>query len=277
MAGIKADNSRMKRLARIEASFKSVADINHLLHALFWGNVKTGKTGLLATAPKPAVFAVEDGTMTIRNHPEVTAFPIDENGQWRAPKWKDAIDFIYYIRYGDHDFQTAAVDTVTALARIAMRFINNDEEARDDVRAPGTTDQRTYGRLARSMEDFMEDLQTACTERGMHLIYTCQERRLNEEQADKEGTDYVPDLTPAVRGVILEKPSIIGRTFKEEVETEDLSADPELQYGVWFRHPEWPVGERLTPIGASKPWLPTVSYNVTIPKLLRRIDKAKKG
>lgn len=268
--------ARMKRLAEIEKQIISVQDVNHLLHMLLWGQTKSGKTAFIASAPKPLIFAVEEGTMTVRGKKGVQVFPFTQGGDYRTPKWKDAIDFIYYIRYGDHDRETAAVDTMTALARVAMRFINKDEEARDEARAPGTTDRRTYGRLATAMSDFMEDLEAACLERGMHLIYTCQERRLNEEQAAAEGADYVPDLTPAVRSVILEKPSIVARTFKEEVETDDLEADPEVRYGMYFRHPEWPVGERLTPIGASKPWLPTVSYKATVPALLRRIEKAKK-
>lgn len=264
----------MKRLARIQSKIQPVESVQFLLHMLIWGGTKTGKTGFIGSAPKPIIFATEQGTMTVRQIPGISVYPVDDEGLYVQPKWKDAIDFIYFIRYGDHDFKTVAVDTMTALARIAMRFINNDEEARDDVRAPGTTDQRTYGRLGRAMEDFMEDLEAACIERGLHLIYTCQERRLNEEKASEEGTDFVPDLTPAVRSVILEKPSIIARTFKEEEESDDLNED-RLRYGMYFRHPEWPVGERITPVGSDKPWLPTVSYSVTVPKLLRRIEKAK--
>lgn len=274
----KTKTPKLDRLAKIQGSITSVGDLTSPLHQLVWGRVKSGKTGYIASGPNPIIFAVEEGTKTIRQT-GAAVFPVETvEGvtRWRQPKWKDTYDFIYFIRYGDHDYQTAGVDTMTALARAAVRFINRDEEARDEHRAPGSMDQRTYGRLATSMTEFMEDLESACKERNMHLIYTCQERVLNEEQAEKSGSDYAPDLTPAVRSVILEKPDIISRTIVEEVETGDIDGtNLQLRYGQQFRHPDWPVGERVTPIG-SKPYLPAVAWNVTIPKIIKRIEKKAK-
>lgn len=274
----RSKNPRMAKLARIEALVHDVSQLDSPLHMALWGRVKSGKTGFIASGPDPIIFAVEEGTKTIRNTP-AAVFPtelVEGTVRWRTPKWKDARDFIYYLRHGNHAHKTVGVDTMTSLARTAVRFINRDEEVRDEARAPGTMDQRTYGRLATVMNEFMEDLEAVCKERNMHLIYTCQERVLNEEQAMKAGSDFVPDLTPAVRATFMEKPDIIARTVIEEVETEDL--DPrnlQLRYGMVFRHEEWPVGERVTPIG-EKPYLPAIAYNVTVPKLIRRIERKKK-
>lgn len=266
----------MKRLKRIGANIQEAESIEHLLHILVWGPVKSGKTTFLGTAPKPIIFAAEEGTMVLRHKQDIQVYPVDKQGHYKQPKWKDAIDFIYYVRYGDHDRESVGVDTVNALARIAMRFINKDEEARDDVRAPGTTDQRTYGRLKSLMAEFCEELEAACKERGLHLIYTCHEKILNEDQAEKEGSDYAPDLIPSIRSSIVANPSVIARTFKEEIETDDLDAPSEVTYGMYFRHPEWAVGERITPKEAKKPWLPAISYKATVPALIKRINRKAK-
>jgi hypothetical protein len=232
-----------------------------------WGRVKSGKTRYIATGPNPIVFAVEEGTKTIKNYPGLDVFPINEKGYYVTPKWDHASKFVYYLNYADHNYKTVGVDTMSALLRVAMRHINKDEEVRDEFRAKGTTDRRTWGRVGSLMNDFMEDLEAVCKTRGMHLIYTCQERVLDEDNAEQAGSYYVPDLPPSVRSTILEKPDVISRSFIEETE-ESTEEDVKLRYGQIFKHPDWPVGVRETE--GMKP-LPSQSFKVTIPILAKRL------
>lgn len=264
---MKANSKRMQRLAEIEALMQPVGSINTLMHVLLWGRVKSGKTRFIASGPNPVILACEDGTKTIRNFPNVTVFPVTAAGDYVPPRWKDARDFIYYLNYADHNFETVGVDTMTSLMRMALRFVTKDEELRDDLRAKGTLDYRVWNRVTRLLVEFMEDLEGVCKARNMHLIYTCQERSLKEEQAEIEGS-FVPDLNPAVRGAILEKPDLIARTFIEEVESEDLQK-VSYRYGMQFKHHEWPVGVR-EPAG-TKP-LPNRAFKVDLPKLIERMS-----
>lgn len=265
---MKASSKQMKRLKDIEALIQPVGSVQELLHSLLWGRVKSGKTRFIATGPRPIIFAAEDGTRTIRNYPEVSVFPVTSEGRYKPPLWKDARNFIYYLHRGDHDYQTVGVDTMTALLRIAIRFVTKDEEIRDDLRAKGTMDFRVWNRVTNIITEFMEDLEMVCKDRGMHLVYTAQERALNEEAALVEG-QFVPDLNPAVRSAILEKPDLIARTIIEEEESEDLSKTT-LKYGMVFKHPEWPVGIREP--SNKKPLPGRVWGDITIPKLLRRLS-----
>jgi hypothetical protein len=243
-----------------------VKDVNSPVHQLIWGRVKSGKTSYIASGPNPVVFACEEGTRTLKGlTTAVTVFPFNQEGVYITPKWQQASDFVYYLANGDHDFKTAGVDTVSALLRIAMRFINKDEEVRDEYRAPGTVDQRTWGRVGTLLSNFMEDLEAVCKTRGIHLIYTCQERVLNEEKAEMEGSYYVPDLPPSVRSLIVEKPDIISRTFKEEDD------EGNLKYGQTFKHAEWPVGVRESLLQRAEKPMPATAYNVTIPKIAKRL------
>jgi len=272
---MKSDSKRIKRLARIEANIVAASEIKRHLNMLVWGRQKSGKTALIASGPKPIILACEDGTETVRDFPNVQVFPVDKKtGIYITARWKHAADFLYYLRYADHDRETVGVDTTTSLLRMAVRYINKDEEIRDDFRAKGTTDQRTWGRVGSLLNEFMEDLAAVCTERGMHLIWTAQERALGEEQAVKAGSYFVPDLTPSVRSTILAQPGIIARTVIEE-DMEGEIEDTKLKYGMVFKHAEWPVGVRESILKGSKPF-PAQAFKVTVPKLVRRLE-AKQG
>ena len=272
------DSKRERRIKLVEAKIVPVTTSPSLIYMMIWGRVKSGKTALACSGPKPIVLEAEKGTMTVRTRKDLLVFPRKKDGSYRPLRWKDTYDFLYYLRYADHDRETVVVDTMSALVRTALRYINKAEEARDDARAPGVTDQRTWGRLGTVITEFMEELEEICQTRGMHLIYTAQERNLNEEQAEKLGVDKVPDFSPSIRSFVTEKPSILARTFLEDEEGDEIDEESDtIRYGVTFRDPDLLVGERVTPAGAKSPWLPRHAYNVTIPKLVRKIERAEKG
>lgn len=273
------DSKRERRLKLVKSRVIPVQQSTDLIHMMIWGRVKSGKTGFACSGPNPIMLMAERGQMTVRKKKDLQIFPVDnKTGRPRPVRWKDTYDFLYYLRYGDHDRETVVIDTMSALVRVGMRFINKDEEARDDARVPGTTDQRTWGRLGTLVTEFMEETEEVCTTQGMHLIYTAQERTLNEEKAEQMGVDVIPDFTPAIRSFVTEKPSILARTFLENEEGEEVEdINENIRFGMTFRDPDLLVGERVTPYGAEKPWLPQHAYNVTVPKLLRRIQKEEKA
>lgn len=272
------DSKKEKRIKLVRSRIVPVTSTPTLIYAMFWGRVKSGKTATACTGPKPIVLEAEKGTMTVRKRKGLEVFPRKQDGSYRTLRWKDTYDLLYYLRYADHDRETVVIDTMSALVRIGMRYINKDEEARDEARPPGTTDQRTWGRLATLVTEFMEELEEVCYTRNMHLIYTAQERTLNEEQAEKLGIDKVPDFSPSIRSFVTERPSILARTFMENEEGDEIDEEEEgMRYGMTFRDPDLLVGERVTPLGAKQPWLPRHAYDVTIPKLVRRIEGKEKN
>lgn len=273
-----ADSKRQQRLKLVQSRIVPVHESTHLIYMMVWGRVKSGKTGFACSGPKPIMLMAERGQMTVRKIPDLQIYPVNrKTGNPRPVRWSDTFDFLYYLRYGDHDRETVVIDTMSALVRTGMRYINKDEEARDEARAPGLTDQRTWGRLAILITEFMEELEEICLTQGMHLIYTAQERALNEEKAEQAGVDFIPDFTPAIRSFVTEKPSILARTFMENEEGEEITDEEEaMKYGMIFRDPDLLVGERVTPIGAEEPWLPRYAYNVTVPRLIRRIQRSEK-
>ena len=264
-----------KRLKLVQSRLHPVTDAPQLLHMLVWGRVKSGKTAFGCSGPKPVLFLAESGQLTVRRVPDLMIYPLDAKGKHRRVQWKDAFDFLYLLRYGDLDRETVVVDTMTTLTRIAMRYILKDEEARDDAREPDTPTQPTWNRLTTIMQEFMEELEVICKTQNMHLIYTAQERILNDERAEEAGANAIPDFSPAIRSFITQKPDILARTFLEDSEPENIEEEPTVRYGMLFRDDEYMVGERITPIGATQPFLPRRAFNATIPKLLKRIRLAE--
>ena len=271
------DSKREKRLKLVQSRIVPVQQSTDLLYMMVGGRVKSGKTGFACSGPKPIMLMAERGQMTVRKVKDLKVFPIDrKTGRPRPLRWKDTYDFLYHLRYGDHDRETVVVDTMSALVRTGLRYINKDEEARDEARAPGVTDQRTWGRLGTLVTEFMEELEEIATTRGMHLIYTAQERTLSDDKQDQMGVDVIPDFSPSIRSFVTEKPSILARTFLENEEGEEIDEEAEnMRYGMMFRDADLLVGERVTPIGSKKPWLPRLAYDVTVPKLLRRIQRTE--
>lgn len=259
---------RAKRLSKVEARLRPVSQTkpSSFLYMLVWGMIKSGKTSFTATGPRPVVFLAEPGHMTVRYDEHLIVFPIDERGNYINPVWEDAVDFKYYLRYADHDRKTVGMDSMSGLINLGMRYILKDEEARDEKRVPDTMTQPQWGRLNKLILDYLEDLEAICAEKGMHLILTAHERPPRD---DTEEGSVVPDMTPQLSRNILKRPAIIAWTFTEEDEEEE----DELKYGMMFRDPELMVGERVTPPDAEKPWLPKVAYDVTIPGLVKIINR----
>ena len=262
------------RLAEIQGQVSAVDKVGQSLHMCVYGQQKTGKTRFACSGPKPILFMAEPGMMTVRDIPDLQLFPVDKKGQPQKVTWANAYDFLYYLKYGDHDRKTVVIDTVTALARTCMRFILKDEESRDTERMPNNPTMQSWGRLGQSMNEFMEELSAVCRTKGMNLIYVAQERYLKEDK-DFTGPDIVPDVSPSIRSTLCEMPDIIARTFVKEGDlpaNASLTEDPPLIYGMEFRSARALVGERLST--GTEQILPNWAKDVTVPKLL---DKLKEG
>lgn len=270
-------DAKEKRLVLVKSRLHPVVDARVLLHMLVWGRVKSGKTTFACSGPKPIMFLAETGQLSVRTHKDLVIYPLNPDGSFRKVIWKDAYDFLYLLRHGGLERETVVIDTASALVRIGMKYILKDEEARDVEREPDTPTQPTWNRLTNIMLEFMEELEAICRTQNMHLIYTAQQRILSEQKAETEGTNISPDFSPALKSFITQKPDILARTFIEKEESDDLEAEPTLKYGMMFRHDEFLVGERVTPRGAKTPYLPSRAFDVTIPGLIRVIEKERKA
>lgn len=172
---------------------------------LFYAKPKRGKTTLAATGPKPIIIDCnEKGTLSVRNFKDVKKFRIET--------WTD-IDLAYwFLKAGQHDRETVAIDTVTSLAQLCMKFVLGDEASRDPTRDPDMPSKREWGKVGELMKTTIINFRNL----PMNVVFLAQERRGYSED-DDEAPEVYPDVSPSVRATLTPAVDIIGRLYVKEV------------------------------------------------------------
>ncbi len=188
----------------IEKRIVSVDLADPWVNILVYGRNGAGKTRFAATAPNVIIGDVnEQGTRSAKGS-GAKKFPID--------KWSDVGDLYWYLKSGEHDFESVALDTITALNRLCLQMVLGEAEDRDPNRETGMPDRRAYGRAG----ELMRSQLLAFRNLPMHVIFTAQERVIKDEDTD-EPVLHTPDLPGGSRGIAMGSVSIIGRVFRKEV------------------------------------------------------------
>src|SRR5690242_17320077 len=104
---------------------------------LVYSRNKKGKTRFSATAPKVLVLDPEFGTSEEKKlDPDV----------WPIQSWEDMDDVYKFLREGKHDYEWVAVDGLTRIANMSLRYVMFQAEQRDLDRRPGQVGKQDYGK-----------------------------------------------------------------------------------------------------------------------------------
>lgn len=201
----KKSSARRNRIADAEKRIKSAKDDFEFLKILVYGKPKRGKTTFGASGPKPIIIDCnERGTLSVRNVPDLKVF--------RLETWTD-IDMIYwYLHNGNHDRETAVIDTMSSLASLCMKFVLGDEVSRDPTKDPAMPSKREYGKVNQLMNTEILKWRNL----PMHVVFLAQERRGYTEDED-DAPEVFPELSPGVRNTLTPAVDIIGRIYVQEV------------------------------------------------------------
>lgn len=233
---------------------------------LVYGRNKKGKTFTAATAPRVLILDPEYGTKELPN-PDQPVWPIHE--------WKDMNEFFQYAKTADcrKKYDWIAVDGMTRITNMAMRFSMKQAEERDMDRIPGTVDRRVYGTSGELIKGALFNFHNL----PFGIIYTAAERmeEIKDGQFDTEDDDveeaqirYVPDLPKGVRSNLNAIVDCIGRIYV--VTIEDKAGNKVKQRRLWISSTEaYDTGYR------SRLDLPDYLKNPTVPKLERLLKTGK--
>jgi len=178
---------------------------------------------------------------------------------WHIEKWEDLDDVLNYLRFSTHPYQWVAVDGLTKLSNMALKYVMKLQEEKSLDRIPGMVQQRDYGKAG----ELMKDMLTRFHNLQMGVIFTSQERQDeafdSEEDSDVEtpASMYIADLPKGVRGYVNSIVDVIGRLYivKEDGKTERrLWIGESLKYDTGYR---------------SDFTLPDYIRSPTVPKLVR--------
>jgi hypothetical protein len=231
---------------------------------LVYGRYKKGKTRFCLTAGRGKVLVVDPERGTdrfIKANPHV----------WHLQAWEETDDLYKYLRSGDHPYEYVAIDGLSRIHNMALRFVRRVAEEADLNRRSGQTTQRDYGNANELLKGLFYNLHAL----PLGVIYTAQERVIDgaeeEEDADVEiaNIQYVPDVPKGSRAAVNSIVDVIGRLYTVKVPSETGE-------GNVVRRRLWLAPSMSYDTGARSEFkLPDYLENPTVPRLVRLIEEGK--
>lgn len=242
---------------------------------LVYSRNKKGKTHFCAAAGKGKVLVIdpEEGTN------EETKLDPDT---WHVNSWEDLDDVYKFLREGKHEYEWVAVDGLTRIANMSLRWVMYQAEQRDLDRRPGQVGKQDYGKSGEAVKAMLYNIHNL----PIGVIFTAQERIMDavpsgdeDEDSEDAAVMYVPDLPKGVRGAVNSIVDVIGRLYT--VKTVSRIRDPKdpkkiidgpevIQRRLWIDpHVSYDTGYRSAHV------LPSYLKNPTPEKLTTLLKTGK--
>lgn len=231
---------------------------------LVYARNKKGKTRFSMSAGKGKILIVDPERGTDR-------FVKSDPSVWHFEAWEEMEDIYQFLRSGKHDYSWVALDGLTKISTMALRYITRNAEEADLTRRPGLVklqDRGNAGELVKTMLDKFHTL-------DMGIIYTAQERQVeanfdDEEDEEFEGgsVQYVPDLPKGIRAAVNGIVDVVGRLYTVKVPGEEGS--DVVKRRLWLAPSvSYDTGAR------SEYKLPDYLESPTVPKLVGLMEGKK--
>lgn len=239
------------------------SDIEPKRRFFIYSRNKKGKTRFCLTAPDVLVVDPEHGTDQYRRvNPAV----------WHVTRWEQIDDIWGYLRLGKHPYKWVALDGMTKINNLALRFIMRRREEETLEQRPGIVDRRDYNKSG----ELIKEMVLRFDRLPLGVIYTAQERQMSGDDDDETSeatTRYVPDVPQGVRGTINGVVDVIGRIYTAKAQFKNPDGgDPieKNQRRMWIGdHAQYDTGYR------SEYALPDMVKNPTVPTLVDLIAKGE--
>lgn len=238
---------------------------------LVYARNKKGKTRFAATAPNVLILDPEAGTE------EETKIDPDI---WPIASWEDMDDVYRFLREGKHSYEWVALDGLTRIANMALRYVMFQAEQRDLDRRPGQVGKQDYGKAGELLKGMFYNFHSL----PLGVVFTAQERVMDaipsgdddDDEAEAADMMYVPDLPKGARSAINSIVDVIGRlytvktTVKAKVNGKIVDRENQIQRRLWIEpHVSYDTGYR------SAHTLPPFIKNPTIEKLTTLLKTGK--
>lgn len=241
-------------LDQIMARAGTVEDVSPWIKLLIYGDYGSGKSVFTATAKNNFIFDIEEGSKSIRNHPElhdnVTILPYKSSYQVEST--------IDYFKRNDPrlaKFEVVTLDSFTAYQQKDIIAHVRTESAKDSSRNPYLPVGTDYNINTQHMKRIAQDLHDL----ERHVIITC----LKKEVQDETGALYIrPDLTDKLAAYCAGMFDLVGYL------TADIGSDGSVSNRRLQVHPTTRVAAK-TRIGG----LPAVIENPTFTNILEAYNK----
>jgi hypothetical protein len=242
---------------------------------LIHGPQGTGKTTLASTIAEcgKTLFIDLTGEKGVRSF---KGAPYAKNIEVIRPTSVTALDDVYWaLDGGDHEYKAVVLDSLTAVQKMAMRYLlGHDETAvREIKQGTAPADMRTWGQALDVMTDtatFWFGLADGNRDRPLHVVMTAQTKVTEDEVSGNRWR--TPDVQKGALSITLAAPDYIVYTDVEEnldaVGDDSLApfhhivrfgANPEYRTKARLPHRLWDKMPSVIGRGTSAPNLTTLS------------------
>lgn len=193
---------------------------------LIYARNKKGKTRFSMSPGQGEVLIVdpEHGTDPfIKRDPHV----------WHINTWEELDEIYKFLRHSQHTYTWVALDGLTRMSNMALRYVMSQAEEHDLNRRPGMVQKQDYGKAGELTKGMLYNFRNL----DMGVIYTAHERQIDgsefSEDEDVEDTtvQYVADLPKGVRAAVNGIVDVVGRLYVVKV---DRGEKKVLQRRLWL-------------------------------------------
>jgi AAA domain len=260
-------------VAIAKAKIRRPSSVTRPPRILVYARNKKGKTRFCTTAGKGRILIVdpEGGTDSMKRlDPDV----------WPLETWEEIDEVHKFLKLGRHNYEWVAIDGMTKIHNMALKWVMGQAEKTDLDRKPGLVQQRDYGKAGEISKTMIHNFRTL----PIGVIFTAQERIMNgyssgddDEDSEDAAVAYVPDLPNGVRGELNGAVDIIGRlyTVKLNKRFRDKTTRKIVEKEIIQRR-LWLAPNIMYDTGARSDYrVPEYLADPTIPKLVSLINEGK--
>lgn len=170
----------------------------------------------------------------------------------------------------DIPFDWVALDGLTRLNNMALRYVMGVAEDRDVDRKPGLVQRADYGKSGELMRQLIYNFHSL----KMNVVFTAQEKMKvgfasEGDEEDEEMAFFAPSLPDSVRAAVNEVSEVIGRLYTAK-HLNEKTGEEVVQRRLWLNiHERYDTGVRSDYV------LPDMIVNPTVPKLVNLMLQGK--
>jgi len=193
--------------ARVAEKITPASELPQRARILLYGRSGRRKTRTAATAPDVLLIDVnEEGTDSVRSDLDPDVF--------RVYYWSEILDVYWYLHSGDHAYKSFALDGLTGMQNLCMKFVLGDEASRDASRDPDMPSRTVWGKVGELMKTQIINFRNL----PMNGIFTALERTKTSGEEDLDEQPYTsPNLSPSIATSAEAAVGMIGYMVYREV------------------------------------------------------------
>lgn len=199
--------SKEDRIRTVEAKIKRASELETNYRFLVYGRGGVGKTRLCATAPDVLLIDVNDkGWSSTKRDLDPNTYPVEY--------WNELVDVYWYLQNGDHEYRSVAIDGLTAMQNLCMKFVLGDEASRDASKDPDMPSKQVWGKVGELMKTQITNFRNL----PMNVIFTAMQRVRSSGEEDEETSVFIgPAVSPSIMTHLEAAVAFIGYLDQREV------------------------------------------------------------